>query len=167
MPRSIRQYRIFIATPGGLSEERQRFRKVVERFSRGFSGSSDVVFEPVGWEETIGGVGRPQAVINEDLKKCDYAVFVLHDRWGTPTEAEYISGFEEEWALAQALYNDNKIRNIAIYFKEVDNAKLADPGNQLKSVLAFKNKIEIEKRYLYKIYGSADEFSDSVESNLI
>jgi hypothetical protein len=33
-------------------------------------------------EDTLGGIGRPQELINEDLRQCDHAVFVWHDRWG-------------------------------------------------------------------------------------
>ena len=89
MPRQITQYRVFIASPGGLREERERFRKALDKFSRNLGSDRNVWFEPVGWEETIGGAGRPQAIINEDLKQCDYAVFVLHDRWGSPSGGAY------------------------------------------------------------------------------
>jgi len=104
------------------------------------------MFHPVGWEDTLGGVGRPQALINDDLKQCDYAVFVLHDRWGSPTGGGYTSGTEEEWTLAEELYVENKIRNIALFFKTVDSRQLRDPGKQLEAVLAFKKRIEEEKR---------------------
>ena len=150
VPRQITQLRVFIASPGGLREERERFRTALEKFSRNLGSDRSVWFEPVGWEETIGGVGRPQAIINEDLKSCDYAVFVLHDRWGSPSGGAYTSGTEEEWTLAEQLYRDGQIRNIALFFKSVDPAKLSDPGDQLKPVLAFKEKIEREKRYLFK-----------------
>src|SRR5690348_4897030 len=110
----------------------------------------NVTFQPVGWEETIVGVGRPQELINEDLRQCDYAVFVLHDRWGSPTGGGYTSGVEEEWALAEELYKANKVRNIALFFRKVDPRQLRDPGKQLASVLAFKRRIAEEKRYLFK-----------------
>ncbi|MBV8103759.1 MAG: DUF4062 domain-containing protein [Hyphomicrobiales bacterium] len=85
MPKMITQYRVFVGSPGGLAEERRRFRAVVDKFSSLHALDKDVEYKPVSWEDTIGGVGRPQALINEDLKQCDYAVFVLHDRWGSPT----------------------------------------------------------------------------------
>jgi len=124
-----------------------------------------VLFHPVGWEDTVGGVGRPQELINEDLKQCDYAVFVLHDRWGSPTGGGYTSGTEEEWTLAEELYK-NKIRNIALFFKNIVSRQLSDPGKQLESVLAFKKKIEEGKRYLFKQYGGIDQFSEALEAHL-
>jgi hypothetical protein len=138
VPKTITQYNVFIGSPGGLDEERRKFRADLEKCSLLHGDGRDVRFHPVGWEDTIGGVGRPQELINEDLRLCDFAVFVLHDRWGSPTGSGHTSGTAEEWALAEELYKANKIRNIALLFKKVDSGKLGDPGDQLKPVLEFK-----------------------------
>jgi Domain of unknown function (DUF4062) len=114
VPKSLTQYRVFIGSPGGLREERERFRDLLDKYTRLHGEPRGVTFHAVGWEDTIGGAGRPQAIINEDLKQCDYAVFILHDRWGTPTGSEHSSGTEEEWELAEHLYRQTTIRNIAI-----------------------------------------------------
>jgi hypothetical protein len=91
----------------------------------------------------------------------------LHgSRWGSPTGGGYTSGTEEEWALAEELYRDNKIRNIALFFKDVDTRQLRDPGKQLQSVLAFKKRIEEEKRYLFKQYGAISQFPETLEEHL-
>jgi tetratricopeptide (TPR) repeat protein len=166
VPKAITQYNIFIGSPGGLIDERKKFRAQLDKCSLHHGSDKDVRFHPVGWEDTNGGVGRPQELINDDLRQCDYAVFVLHDRWGSPTGNGYASGIEEEWALAEELYKANKIRNIALFFKAVDPGKLGDPGDHLKPVLAFKKRIEEEKRYLFKEYGTLDEFADTLDGHL-
>jgi tetratricopeptide (TPR) repeat protein len=166
VPRLLTQYRVFIGSPGGLDEERKCFRDKLEKYSEMHSEPRNVVFQPVGWEETVGGVGRPQELINEDLKQCDYAVFILHDRWGSSTGGLYTSGVEEEWALAETLYKANKVRNIALFFKKVDPRQLRDPGTQLNAVLAFKKRIEAEKRYLFRQYDSGDQFAEALEAHL-
>ena len=147
MPKQITQYRVFIGSPGGLEDERKCFSDRLDKFTQRLGEPRGVIFRPVGWEETIGGVGRPQALVNEELKQCDYAVFVLHDRWGTPTGGGYLSGTEEEWALAEELYKAKTIRNIALLFKSVDPRQLRDPGPQLTLVLDFKKRIYEGKRY--------------------
>ncbi|MCI0465945.1 MAG: DUF4062 domain-containing protein [Beijerinckiaceae bacterium] len=166
MTRQFTQYRVFIGSPGGLGDERKCFRNKLERFSALHGEHRGVLFHPVGSEDTIGGRGRPQALINEDLKQCDYAVFVLHDRWGTPTGSGHRSGTEEEWELAEELYQANRIRNIALFFKEVGPRQLRDPGEQLKLVLAFKKRIEEGKRYLFRDYGALEQFADFLEGHL-
>src|SRR5438270_6162608 len=166
MPRSLTQYRVFIGSPGGLDEERTRFRDLLEKFSKLHAEPSGVTFHPVGWEDTIGGVGRPQELINQDLKQFDYAVFVLHDRWGTPTGSGHTSGTEEEWEIAEQLYRETKVRNIALFFKDVDGRQLRDPGSQLRRVLEFKHRITGARRYLFKAYASTDDFCECLEGHL-
>ena len=164
MARSITQYRVFIATPGGLDDERNAFRKTLETYTASDAEPRGVTFHPVGWEETIGGVGRPQELINEDLRQCDYAIFLWHDRWGSPTGNGATVGTEEEWNLAEKLYQEGRVRNIAVFFKKVDERQLRDPGEQLKQVLAHKK--DTAKRYLFKAYDQRDEFCDELRKHL-
>ena len=166
MPRIVTQYRVFIGSPAGLDDERKTFRDKLGTFTATHSEPEGLLFHPVGWEETIGGAGRPQALINEDLKRCDFAVFVLHNRWGSPTGDAFTSGVEEEWSIAEELYNKKDIRNIALFFKAIDPAQLADPGKQLAGVLAFKKRIEEGKRYLFKQYESIDQFTEALDAYL-
>ena len=166
MPKSLTQYRIFIGSPGGLERERKGFRDELHRFSTVHAEPRGATFHPVGWEDVPGGAGRPQAIINEELKQCDYAVFVLHDRWGTETGSGYSAGTEEEWELTEALYKEAKIRNIALFFKKVAPSQLRDPGDQLKKVLSFKSKIEKEKKYLFTTYARTAEFCEAFEGYL-
>jgi tetratricopeptide (TPR) repeat protein len=166
MPKPLTQYRIFIGSPSGLDDERKSFRTKLERFSAVHAEPQGALFHPVSWEDTVGGVGRPQELINNDLKQCDYAVFVLHDRWGSSTGGVYTSGTEEEWAIAELLYKSNKIRNIALFFKDVGLFQLRDPGEQLGRVLAFKQRIVEEKRYLFKQYDNINCFVKLLEVRL-
>lgn len=166
MPRPLTQYSVFIGSPGGLDEERQSFRDILRRFNENHGQPDGVRFEPIGWEDTLPGVGRPQELINEDLRNCDYAVFVLHDHWGTPTGNGSTSGTEEEWQLAQSLYAANTIRNICLFFKDVDASKLRDPGQQLLKVIRFKNRIKDEKKHLFKCYANQSTFVETLEKYL-
>jgi hypothetical protein len=163
MPKSLTQYRVFIGSPRGLDEERKRFRDTLEKFNKYHGKPAGVLFDPVGWEDTIGGVGRPQELINDDLRQCDYAVFVLHDRWGTPTGSGHSSGTEEEWELAELLYKETTIRNIGLFFKHISG--LPDP-EKLKKVLEFRVAIEKEKKYLSRPYSNVNEFCDVLEGYL-
>lgn len=166
MPKQLTQYRVFIGSPEGLDDERVSFHNKLGKYTTLNAEHRGVLFHPVGWEDTLSGVGRPQALINEDLKHCDYAVFVLHDRWGSPTGGGYTSGTEEEWVLAEDLYKANIIRNIALFFKKVDTRRLRDPGKQLEAVLAFKKRIEEGKQYLFTQYETIEQFAEAIEGHL-
>ena len=91
---------------------------------------------------------------------------MLHDRWGSLTGGIYSSGTEEEWAITEELYKDNKIRNVALFFKDVDLRQLSDPGKQLGAVLALEEQNEEDKRYLFKQYGVVDQFAETLEGHL-
>jgi len=164
MPKPLTQYRIFIGSPAGLEEERKLFRIKLEKYTALHAEPRGITFYPAGWEDTTSGAGRPQELINEDLRQCDHAVFVLHDRWGSPTGGGYSSGTEEEWALAEQLYTETKIRNIALFFKQVASPQMHDPGHQLRKVIAFRQQIEKEKKYLFKSYVAVGEFGELLEA---
>ncbi|MDQ6868101.1 MAG: DUF4062 domain-containing protein [Pseudomonadota bacterium] len=85
MSRFLTQYLVFIGSPGGLEAERKAFRRTLEQYTASDAMPRGVTFHPVGWEDTLGGVGRAQDLINKDLEQCDYAVFVWHDHWGSRT----------------------------------------------------------------------------------
>ena len=58
------------------------------------------------------------------------------------------------------------MRNIGVFFKNVDPRQMCDPGEQLKQVLAFKKRIEGEKRYLFKPYDRPEAFSEELRRQL-
>ena len=96
------------------------------------------MFEPVGWEDTLGGIGRPQEIINEDLRSCDYFLMLLWDGWGTnpqKSQKKYRSSTEEEFSVATQCFIDEAypMRQVVILFKAVDARRLSDPGETAKS----------------------------------
>jgi hypothetical protein len=166
MAKRLTQYRVFIGSPGGLDQERRCFRSTLRKYTDVNAEPRDVIFHPIGWEDTHAGVGRPQELINDDLKRCDYAVFVLHDRWGSPSEDSRTSRTEGEIALAEELYRANRLRNIVLFFRKVSRRQMNDPGEQLRRVLEFKKRIKKEEKYLFVEYDDIKQFSEILESHL-
>jgi tetratricopeptide (TPR) repeat protein len=165
----LKGIRVFIATPGGLEDERRCFRNAVEEVNRE-AYERGIAFIPVGWELTTAGLGRPQEQINEEVRRSDYLVLLLHDRWGTPPSSDggYTSGTEEEYNVARECASDasRPMLNIAVLFKGVEPRQLSDPGEQLKQVLAFKQRLEEERGLLYKTFDSSVEFERELRSLL-
>src|SRR5690349_3781271 len=110
MSSTVTVYRIFIATPSGLEAERRAFRATLLDDNETDALQRGVMFVPVGWEDTLGGMGRPQELINRDLRMCDYFMLIVWDRWGTPPGIEgtsqFTSGTEEEFNTAVTLMAD-------------------------------------------------------------
>jgi tetratricopeptide (TPR) repeat protein len=168
MPSPTTTYRLFIASPSGLENERRAFREQVTLFSQRFAVPKEINFVPVFWEDVHGGVGRPQDVINQVLKGCDYFVLVMADRWGSPPDSTgaYSSASEEEFRLAESMVASGSLRDILILFKGLPARQLADPGPQLKKVLRFRRVLDRQRKHLFKTYDSLKEFRSIVDDHL-
>jgi hypothetical protein len=157
---------VFIASPGDLNEERARFREVIEEVNSIKANSMGIQLEPLSWEDTLPGKGRPQEFINDDIQRCDLFILLLWKRWGTPTGV-WSSGTEEEFELAQSLNEASEGRpDMWLYFKAVPEVMLADPGEQLRQVLAFRNKIETERSFLYRPFDTPKSWEQELRLHL-
>src|SRR3546814_13463215 len=123
MSQQLTGYRVFIASPGGLSSARDCFRRVLEEYNRTDGFRRGVVFIPVGWEKMAPTRGRGQEVINQRLRQCDFCVLVLHDRWGTPPsdDGPFASGTEEELNVAMTCLrsNDHAMEDVVVQCKTI------------------------------------------------
>jgi hypothetical protein len=170
MPEEIALYRVFIATPGGLEGERRVFDRVLNNYSTAEAVHRQALFFPVGWEDTLAGVGRPQELINQDLDRCDFFVLILWDRWGTPPggDPHYTSGTEEEYRRAMEHVRDPKhsLKQIVVLFKQVDAQRLQDPGTQLQRVLEFRKELETNRNLLFSTFTEVAELEEKLRGQL-
>ena len=113
-------------------------------------------------------MGRPQELINEDLRRCDFCVVVLRDRWGSPAGggSHYSSGTEEEYYVARECLANGTMRNMVVLFGAVDASKLSDPGEQLKKIIAFRRELEEHKELLFSTYDEFSVFEKQLRSQL-
>ncbi|MCM0082362.1 tetratricopeptide repeat protein [Geomonas sp. Red32] len=172
MPNNLTNYRVFIASPRGLDDERTCFKSCIQNFNESDANHRGVHFTPVGWDITLGGVGRPQGLINEEIKTCDYFILLLHDRWGSypgsSTETRFSSGTEEEFHVAFSLFNDTKMpmRELVLFFKAVSDRQLSDAGEQLQKVLAFRKEREKLNDFLYHTFDTIENFAELFRRHL-
>ena len=162
MPGKLTSLRVFIASPDGHEPERKAFRDALDETNHIDAIARGVLFVPVGWEDTLGGIGRPQSIINDEVRTCDYFVVLLRDRWGSPTGGdahEHTSGTEEEYSVAKQCHRDGTMRNIVILFGDVSPEQLSDPGPQLSKVLDFRRQLEREKEHFFHTYDSPERFA--------
>ena len=170
MSSQITNYKVFIASPGGLESERQIFRKLLTSHNETDAIDRGCHFQSIGWEITLGGMGRPQSKINEDLKSCDLFILVLWDRWGSPTGAEegYSSGTHEEYMVALDCLKseDFPMRDLIVFFKALDHRRMSDPGPQLSAVLDFKKSLEKERKLLFETFDTSEAFGEKLRRHV-
>jgi len=170
MSRRFTALNVFIASPGGLKDERKAFREVIDSVNFDHAHDAGITFVPRGWEYASAGIGRPQSRINQHVRESDYLLVILWDQWGQPPggESDYTSGTEEEYRVALSCLKDPQMpmRDIVVLFKGVNERQLADPGEGLKKVLEFKSHLEESRVLLYSTFDSLDEFKDSFRRHL-
>ena len=137
-------------------EERRSAKTAVDEINETWANKQGYHVELVGWEDTTPGFGRPQALINQDLERCELFVGMLWRRWGSPpdNQKQFSSGFEEEFETSLERRKTLGAPDIKLFFKTVEDDQVADPGEQLARVIAFKDRIIADKQILFQ------EFTD-------
>jgi len=171
MASKISCLRVFIASPSGLADERKAFRDEIYDYNQAEAIPRGVLFQPVGWEDTLGAVGRPQTIINEDVRASDYFILLLWNRWGSPPDtrfSRFTSGTEEEYHVAMECYSSKKfsMRQLVMMFKSVDAQQLSDPGPQLQKVLEFRQNMESQKTHLFHSFDTTESFRKLLRKHL-
>jgi hypothetical protein len=168
MPDVRKIVKVFLASPGDLAAERTAAKAVVDEFNAIWAEASGYQIELVGWEDTVSIYGRPQPIINLELEKCELFIGMLWRRWGTPpdNEGHHTSGFEEEFKLAGRRRETLGRPEMSLFFKEIDQDMLRDPGDDLKKVLTFKQDIIAKKKILYQTFSNTNDFESLLRQSL-
>ncbi len=154
-----RKFRIFLASPGDVDEERKRARKIIERVrgERAFRGRIDVqiiAWDQPGAEVAMEAAYTPQQAIAMGLPKpsqCDLCVVILWSRMGTqlpkdyekPDGNAYLSGTEWEYQDALKAARDQGRPAVWLYRRtEIPRIDIDDPDfdakrDQWQKVAAF------------------------------
>jgi hypothetical protein len=164
----VKLIRAFIASPGGLDTERKAAFAAAEEVNRSVARPLGGRLELIGWEETLSGIGRPQALINADMETCDLFIGVIWTSWGSrpSKDGRYTSGFEEEFELSRERHARTMRPTMSMFFKDVDPMQLHDPGVGVKKVLEFQERLRAEQTILYHRFANVEEFAKNVRTFL-
>lgn len=170
MSGDARTFRIFIASPGGLEEERLVVHDEIAAFTESSMHEHGAAFSTEGFERVPGTVNRPQEEINSLVRRSDYMIVLIGSRWGSPPggAGAYTSGTEEEYEFARSCIpcDDSPMKDILLLFRGISDEQLSDPGEQLKRVLAFKQRIEESREIFYKTFDDARGLREEVRNRL-
>lgn len=132
-------YRVFLASPSDVAEERNIVRDVIGDWNAANSFDRGVVVEPVGYEShTEAQLGSdPQDIINKQLlDRCDFLIAIFWTRLGTPTETE-VAGTVEEIKRFGELKGEDRV---LVFFSERPCSPSVDPG-KLAKLIDFKEQM--------------------------
>jgi len=165
MTKTLRQMNIFIASPGDVSDARDRVRKAVERVNRLVAKRSGFLLEPIGWEDIPASKAkRTQDLLNPYVDAADIFIGILNKRFGSPTGVAESGTVEEYNRIEKRWFEEDPKPQIMIYFKRLLQEDLTDPGEQLQRVLEFKKRIS--DTVLYKEFEGSDDLGEKIEEGL-
>jgi hypothetical protein len=150
-------FKVLIASPGDVDEERQAIPEVIARWNNTNAETSKVVLLPVKWETHSAPLlgDRPQGVINNQIvTSCDMAIGVFWTRLGSPTGVSESGTAEEiEWFIQNG-------KPVMVYFssRSIDPTKL--DIDQYKSLKEFEKKMQ--KLGLTGSYTSITDFKEQL-----
>lgn len=156
MPQSLKVYKIFVASPNDVAEERRIIFKVIEEINHIYERENrDCRLEIWAWEKSHPDWGNPQEVIRQQIpiESCDIFIGIFWRHFGKPTGnirpddgKPYLSGTEEEIEIAAAARKKSvNNRPVIMLYRKIDPIPVemtAEDLDQLKKVNDFFNKIE-------------------------
>lgn len=150
-------YKILVASPGDVEEERQAIPEIISEWNNLNSENNGVVLLPVKWETHSAPLmgQRAQGVINNQVvTSCDMAIGVFWTRLGSPTGASESGTAEEiEWFIE----ND---KPVMLYFssRSLNPSKL-----DIDQYTALKNfEKKMQKIGLTGSYSSITDFREQL-----
>jgi hypothetical protein len=170
MPKNVTCYRVFIASPSDVEEERGIAEQVVGELNTLWSDKFNIMLQLISQSTyTYPDIGDDaQAVINEQIND-DYDIFIgiMWSRFGTPT-GRADSGTAEEFERAFARANsatENQVK-IMFYFKDAPIKPSEIDAEQMQKVQQFKQDIE-GRGVLTWPYIETQEFEKFLRMHLI
>ena len=161
MPSGSRPYRVLIASPSDVEEEREIAVKVIQEWNDLYSYTRKVVLLPVRWEtHTAPEYGvRPHEVINRAIvDNADLLLGIFWTRIGTPTGVAQSGTLEEIERAAGAG------KPVMLYFSKIGMEPDKIDILQLKRLNQFKE--QTYPNALTESYRSQIEFRDKFARQL-
>jgi hypothetical protein len=161
MPFDANVYRVMIASPGDVTEERSIVTEAIHGWNDVHASDRQLVLLPVKWEtHTSPEYGdNPQTIINRQLlENADILVAIFGTRIGTRTK-EYVSGTVEE--IRKHVVTG---KAAMIYFSDVPVSPSSIDQEQYAAVQEFKK--ECQNTSLYVAYRTLDQFRDFFNRHL-
>lgn len=165
-------YRILIASPGDLGEERNLIPEVIAQWNAVRSESSKTVVLPVKWETHSAPLlgGRPQEIINQQLVyDCDLLVGLFWTRIGTHTgvsesgTTEEIESFISQEKPVMLYFSSSPIEPDKIDIEQYQKLKLfKEKMRPLGLVEGYTNPQDFREKFAHQL----DIHLDRIINNL-
>lgn len=166
-----KQYKVFVASPGDVTIERNLIPKVIAEINLIISAiapEKEVLLDLIRWETHVHpGLGvDAQDVVNQQIPEYDIFIGIMWKRFGTPTNRAG-SGTEEEFIKAYKIWQTNNKFPVLFYFsqKNITIPNTLSEIEQLTKVIKFKEDL-LSKGLIWE-YTNPEEFGDILRPHLV
>jgi len=167
MPKTTITYRIFVASPSDITEEKNIIREVADELNKS-NHIRNIKLEVIDWgSSTYPAIGDDaQDVINNQINdEYDIFIGIFWHKFGTATKRD-VSGTKEEFERAYSRFvADSNSVHIMIYFKEEPVSPSSIDPDQIRHIQKFKEEIS-NRGVLYRNFNRSDEFDKLLRPNL-
>lgn len=150
--------RIFLASPGGLENERKVIEQCVIEHNGRVEATDSNSFKIVDWNQVRATARRPQEAINELIYECHYMVVLFKDTWGSEPGSPwgFTSGTEEELftGLLELGQADRPMRDVWVAF--IDHPAPSPKVNVLKQQITSNHSM------LYESISGTSDLKDKI-----
>uniref|UniRef100_UPI004049E324 DUF4062 domain-containing protein n=1 Tax=Gelidibacter sp. TaxID=2018083 RepID=UPI004049E324 len=163
MPSTVTKYKIFLASPSDLQDERASIDEVINELNLTFGKQNDIHLELLKWETHSApaiAINHPQEIITSDLGN-DYDLFIglIWKKFGSPTN-NADSGTEDEFLNAYKRFKENpNSLQILFYFNSSPVSMSEINPEQLQKIQNFKSDIGKNKKILYWDYQDTQQLN--------
>ena len=186
-----RHFRVFLASPGDVSHERELALMILDRLPYEPALRGRITIEEVAWDKKGAGAPivanlTPQDSIQKGLplpSQCDIVVVIFWSRMGTPLPIEYVKkdgsrySSGTEWEYEEAIEGSEKNGSPQVLLYRRTESILLDPEdprfeektNQYRLVKTFFENLRNPDGSIkrgYNTYVTVAEFSETLEFHL-
>jgi len=167
---TVKQLRIFIASPGDCILEREAVRRVCneDHTILTICRANHISLDVFGWEDVCSNIGRPQSIINVAVEKFnpDWFVFIFWHRFGSDAGLG-MTGTEEEWNLARQLNEKGGGHpRVSIFFNKKSAPPHEQDDYQLEALRRFREAIFNEYQALAWFFDGTRDFEKKFQAHL-
>ena len=163
MPRTAEIYDILLSCPGDVCDLKEIVKDCIDEFNRSHGEYNNIKLELKHWSTHSypeSGGSAQQLLNSQFINDCDACIAMFGCRFGSPTD-EYESGTEQE--IEEMIATG---KQVFMYFieRDIDPSKI--DFEQYTKVRKFKEKYIDEKKGIYCVIKSAEDFRRELSNHL-
>jgi hypothetical protein len=158
-------YRVFVASPNDVIDERDQLADVISELNGTIAPYHGFVLELLRWEtHCYPAMGRAQRVVTRQLGYYDIFIGIMWKCFGSPT-GRARSGTAEEFRIAYQAWRRKQVLEVMFYFcQEPFMPRAVSELDQFRDVLNFKS--ELSQEMLVWEFDRHAAFTDLVRAQL-